>query len=167
MGRRTLQALLIGAAGLLTAFGARAESKGTRMEVTAVVVANCRLTVPPLDFGFYDPLGVNSTTAADASTVLTVTCTRNTAASVAFDVGLHVFPEGDRGMSGTGQDRLRYQIFRDSARSLIWATGGDSFHTLSGGFSKPDQLTVFGRIPPRQEVEPGAYSDVLTAMVDF
>jgi spore coat protein U-like protein len=167
MNRRTTLMLLIAASTLAIATAAGAETAVTRLEVSATVLANCRLVVPPLTFGIYDPLGAHSTTPDDASSVVTLTCTRNTAASVSFDLGVHGFSGNDRGLGGNGQDRLHYQIYRDSARSLVWSTGGDAIRTLSRGVSQPDQLTVFGRIPPQQEVEPGTYLDVLTAMVDF
>ena len=70
-------------------------------------------------------------------------------------------------MNGPGTEVLQYQIYRDAARSQIWSQGSDSFRLVTNGVSSPNQLTVFGRIPPRQEVEPGAYTDVLTATVDF
>jgi spore coat protein U-like protein len=167
MNRRTILAVLLTASTFAAALSVRADSIGTRMDVTANVLANCRLVVPPLSFGTYDPLVAHATAPADALTVLSLTCTRNTAATVSFDFGIHTFGGEDRGLGGNGQDRLHYQIYRDSARSLVWSKGGDAIRTISRGVSQPDQLTVFGRIPPRQEVEPGAYLDVLTAMVDF
>ena len=145
----------------------RADSLGERMDVTATVVANCRLTVPPLTFGAYDPLAAHSVQPDDALTILIVNCTRNTAASVALDFGHNAASNGDRAMSGPGSVRLEYQIYRDAARSQVWANGTDAVRFFSRGVSNPEQLTVFGRILPRQEVEPGAYIDVLTATVDF
>jgi spore coat protein U domain-containing protein, fimbrial subunit CupE1/2/3/6 len=159
--------LLIVAASLATGTAARAESLGARMEVTATVVANCRLVVPPLSFGTYDPLDGHSTQPADASTVISVTCTRNTGAAVSFDFGLNAAAESDRGMSGTSSEVLRYQIYRDAARSQVWSRGAEALQVVSRGISSSELLTVFGRIPPHQEVAPGAYSDLLTATVDF
>ena len=151
-------------ATIAPAFGE--ESLASRMDVTATVVANCRLTVPPLSFGVYDPLDGNSVTPADASTVITVVCTRSIGTALVFDVGHHPVAN-DRGMAGPGSELLRYQIYRDPARSEIWGQGADAVRVTSAGVSSPQQLTVFGRIPPRQEVVPGSYADVLTATVDF
>ncbi|MGZ7030531.1 MAG: spore coat protein U domain-containing protein, partial [Thermoanaerobaculia bacterium] len=69
------------------AVSGRADSLGERMDVTATVVANCRLTVPPLTFGAYDPLDAHSVQPDDALTTLIVNCTRNTSASVTLDFG--------------------------------------------------------------------------------
>lgn len=164
--RPNLTALMV-AASLSIATVAGAETLGQQMEVTATVVANCRLVVPPLSFGTYDPLDGHSVQPADASTVITVTCTRSTGAAVAFDFGLNSLSGSDRAMSGGGAERLRYEIYRDAARSLVWSRGTDAVRVISRGISSAEQLTVFGRIPPRQEVAPGAYSDLLTATVDF
>lgn len=149
------------------AVAARADSIGTRMEVSANVIANCHLVVPPLSFGTYDPLVAQATQSADASVSVTVICTRNTTASVSFDLGLHSANGSDRGMSGPGADVLHYQIYRDAGRSQIWSQGSEAMRIVTHGVLTPDELTVFGRIPPRQEVGPGAYTDVLTATVDF
>ncbi len=166
MTRTALVALLIVSA-IAVADVSRADSIGLRMEVTATVVTNCRVIVPPLSFGTYDPLATHATQPADASVNLTVTCTRNTAAAVSFDFGLHAPSGSDRAMSGQGPEPLHYQIYRDAARLQVWAQGSEAMRVISHGVGTPDQLTVFGRIPPRQEVEPGAYTDVLTATVEF
>jgi spore coat protein U domain-containing protein, fimbrial subunit CupE1/2/3/6 len=165
MRRLSLIVLVIAAAGF--AASGRADTLGERMDVTANVVANCRLTVPPLSFGTYDPLDTNSVQPADASTIVIVSCTRNTSAFVALDFGRNAVSNGDRAMSGPGSEHLEYQIYRDAARSQVWANGADAVRFFSHGISTPEQITVFGRILPRQEVEPGAYIDVLTATVDF
>jgi spore coat protein U-like protein len=165
--KRTIVALLIAAGSMAAATAARAGTVGARMDVTATVVVNCRLIVPPLAFGTYDPLAANAAQPADASAVVSVTCTRNTTAALSFDFGLHAASTSNRGMTGPGPETLQYQIYRDSARSQLWGSGGDAMQLLSKGIAQPQQFTVFGRIPPQQEIEPGAYSDVLTAAVDF
>lgn len=167
MSNRGIQTLLIAGSILAAAAVARAGSVGARMDVTATVVVNCRLVVPPLSFGSYDLLAANAVQPADASATVSVTCTRNTSAALSFDFGLHPPSASDRAMKGPGPEILRYQIFRDSARSLVWGQGGDAMQMLSKGIGQPDLFTVFGRIPPQQEIEPGVYNDVLTAAVDF
>ena len=162
---RKLSAVLIVLGGMC-AISASADTLGSRMDVTASVVANCRLVVPPLSFGVYDPLTANFAQPADASTVISVTCTRSAGAAVSFDFGLHG-GTANRAMNGGTSEMLHYQIYRDSARSLVWANGADAVRVTSLGIVSPQQLTVFGRIPPQQEVAPGAYTDVLTATVDF
>ena len=167
MSKGAILALVIAAGSIAAAGMARADSIAARMEVTATVVVNCRLIVPPLSFGNYDPLAVNAAQPADASAVVSVTCTRNTSAALSFDAGLHRASGGVRAMKGPGPETLQYQIYRDSAHSQVWGNGGDALQLLSKGIAQPQEFTVFGRIPPQQEIEPGAYNDVLTAAVDF
>jgi spore coat protein U-like protein len=165
MNKRAILVLLV--ASFAAAAAARADSVAARMDVTATVIFNCRLIVPPLSFGSYDPLAANASQPADASAVVSVTCTRSTPAALSFDFGLHPAGATERAMKGPGPEALRYQIYRDAAHSQVWGRGGDAMQLLSKGIAQPDQFTVFGRIPPQQETEPGAYSDVLTAAVDF
>jgi spore coat protein U-like protein len=167
MKRACLIALLFATGTLLGGAASAATTLGGRMDVTATVLANCSLTVPPLTFGSYDPLAAHAAAPSDASTIVIVNCTRNTAASIGFDFGQHSPVSGQRVMRGPGADGLIYQIFRDAARSLTWAEGSEAVRFISRGLTNPERLTVFGRIPARQEVEPGAYTDVLTATVDF
>jgi spore coat protein U-like protein len=167
MKKRGILALMLASSTFALATIARAGSISARMDVTATVVVNCRLSVPPLSFGTYDPLAANASQPADTSAIVTVTCSRNTTAALSFDFGLHALGGSDRDMRGPGTDNLRYQIYRDSARSQGWGQGGDALRILSKGITQPDEVTVFGRIPPQQEVQPGAYSDALTAVVDF
>lgn len=153
--------------GLVVAATARAGTVAARMQVTATVAPNCQLTVPALSFGSYDPLIANATAPADAAAVVRVSCTRNTSASFSFDFGLHAVNDAGRMMAGAGGDRLHYEIYRDSSRSLVWGQGSEALRLISKAASVPQEFTVFGRIPAQQEVEPGAYNDVLTAAVDF
>ena len=132
MRRTDLIALLL-ASTLAAAATANAESTGARMDVSATVITNCRLVVPPLSFGVYDPLAAHAVQPADASAEVTVTCTRNTAASISFDFGLHATTGNGRGMNGPSAEVLQYQIYRDAAHSQIWSQGSDAFRLSTNG----------------------------------
>jgi spore coat protein U-like protein len=152
---------------MLAALPAAASSITARMEVSVTVVANCRLSIPPLSFGVYDPLAGNSTEPADATTVITVNCTRSTGAAVSFDRGLNAAAGTARAMAGPAAQQLQYDIYRDAARSQVWSQGENAVRLVSQSTTTAEELTVFGRIPPRQEVAPGVYSDLIIATVDF
>ncbi|HJT16616.1 MAG TPA: spore coat U domain-containing protein, partial [Thermoanaerobaculia bacterium] len=72
-----------------------------------------------------------------------------------------------RTLSGTSQ-RVSYQLYRDAGHTQAWG-GGDAggLQFVSEGVRKPQQVTLYGRIPPGQEVASGLYTDVVTATVDF
>lgn len=146
---------------------ARAESASGKIEVTAVVLPNCRLSIAPLLFGEYDPLGANESAALEAATEVRLLCSRDSRATLSLDGGLSASGPGNRQMTNAGEP-LRYQIFRDSSRTLPWGEGSDAL-TLSefSGTFEPERITVYGRIPAGQQVLSGSYSDVVTAKVDF
>ncbi|HUJ14351.1 MAG TPA: spore coat U domain-containing protein [Thermoanaerobaculia bacterium] len=144
-------------------FGA---TQSAPLTVSAEVISNCVIATSNLAFGQYDPLSQNATQELDASAQVTVVCTRNTGATVILDAGRS--PMGStRTLSGTSQ-HVTYQLYRDAGRTQEWG-GGDtgSLQFVSEGVHKPQQVTLYGRIPPGQEVASGLYTDVVTATVDF
>lgn len=137
------------------------------LEVTAIVVPNCRVTISPLVFGAYDPLGPNRAAPLDSSADMLISCTRATRASVVLDAGRNGAGGSARTRALRGGDQnLAYEIFRDSARTAVWGEGADALEFLAPS-SEPQKVTVYGRIAPAQEVTAGVYADVVTATVDF
>lgn len=156
---------------LLLLFGPSAKAEGTatgKLEVSAVVVPNCRFTLTPLTFGAYDPLAAHRAQPLDATAKLLLTCTRSSQATIAMDIGRN--PVGGSGMRGLAMadQVLAYQLFRDSSMTQVWAHGADSMRFSSDAAgSDPREFTIYGQIPPAQSVRPGVYVDVVTATVDF
>jgi spore coat protein U-like protein len=71
-----------------------------------------------------------------------------------------------REMTGPGSS-LYYNLYRDSARTVIWGdgTGGSVPLTADPGDGR---VRIFGRIPARQTaVIPGVYSDSIQVTLDF
>ena len=136
------------------------------IDVSATVIPNCRIDLTPLRFGAYDPLGSNATAVLDAATDINLTCTRNSRATIVMDEGRGGGRPGDERGLVLGNDRLTYQIFSDSARTQVWGRGAAAVQ-ISATKSGRQQLTVYGRIAPGQEVPAGTYIDVVTATVDF
>jgi hypothetical protein len=71
-----------------------------------------------------------------------------------------------------GQDRLEYNLYRDPARLSVWGStpGVDTVtRTLPAAAGNVGVLsfTIFGRIPPGQEVRVGDYGDQILITVDF
>jgi spore coat protein U-like protein len=154
------------AAGLVLATSLHAASTPAPLNVSAEVAPNCVIAISNLAFGKYDPLGQNANQQLDAAAEVTMLCTRSSRAALYIDSGRN--PMGSsRTLSGTSQ-HIAYQLFRDADRTRQWAAGeGDGLQFVSEGIHKPQQLTVYGRIPPGQEVASGVYTDVVTATVDF
>src|SRR6266852_5079421 len=154
---------------LLTATSALADGQATaKMDVSALVSPNCRMALNALSFGDYDPLGANASQELDATATLSLTCTRNSIANIAMDQGQNPAGGGLSRRLASGNLRLAYEIYRDAARTQTWSAGSHALRYISTtGITSINQLTVYGRIPPGQEVASGTYSDVVTATVDF
>lgn len=108
-------------------------------------------------FGAYDTL---STTPTDSVGRVDFRCQSvGAAAIVAIELG-GSHGGGRRAMKNRG-DRLEYELYLDAARSQVWGDGTRG--TVRYLARPPEGLTVslpiYGRIPPRQLVRIGAYSD--------
>jgi len=132
-------------------------------QVTATVQSVCTITANDLAFGSYDPTGGNM----DATSTLDVECTNGTS----YTIGLNGGGTGvvtARAMAGPGGATLNYSLFRDSGHSLNWADVGTPSGVLAGtGNGAIQNLTVYGRVTGGQFSTSGAYSDLVTATIDF
>ncbi len=138
------------------------------MDVSATVTGNCRVSVTNLSFGDYDPLGAHTLSSLDASATLDLLCTKDLAVVVSLDQGQHPASTRSVRQLEMGTNHLDYQLYRDPARQAIWAEGEFGERVAGTGLvSSPVAVTVFGRIPGGQVVPAGAYTDVVTARVDF
>jgi spore coat protein U-like protein len=163
MFRNAYFALLI--ASCLVATTAQGGSNTSPLEVSAVVVADCRIVTSDLAFADYDPLLHNATEQLDGAAQMTMVCTRGAQASIVIDAGRHS-TGSYRALTG-GAQQVSYQLYRDEGRTQVWGSGGSALQFVSNGVARPEQVTVYGRIPPGQEVQSGVYTDVVTATVDF
>lgn len=122
--------------------------------VTATVTSECRVDAFNINFGVYDPFAA---TAANASTLLKVYCTRTAGVtSVVLDNGAHALG-GQRRMMSTAGGFLNYG-------ATMGSIGGSSIKSslpINGGF------TISGTVPPSQDVAVGDYADVLVATVNY
>ena len=69
-----------------------------------------------------------------------------------------------------GAEALNYNLFRDASRTTIWGDGttGTSTYQIANPPNNSDvNLTVYGRVPAGQDVSAGAFSDTITAVVNF
>jgi spore coat protein U-like protein len=157
MLRRTTQAapaLLAALAICMT--GARAHAMGCTI-----------LDVSSVRFGAYDvfdaaPLDSTGLVAFRCSSVATgdvVSIQLNRGGSSTF------FP---RAMTRRGM-RFEYNLFLDAARTIVWGDGtsGTASYTVHPAEGQPISVPIYGRITPRQNVEAGAYNDVVVLTVNY
>lgn len=128
----------------------------------------------PVAFANYDP-GVF--TATDVVGQLTLSCTVvSVSSTIAYEIRLGrgtANSYAPRRMSGPAGSGLNYNLYTTAARTIVWGdgTGGSSVVSgsgtvlLVGGLARTH--SVFGRVPARQFVQAGAYTDLIVVTVAF
>lgn len=138
-------------------------STTARFTVSATAIDSCTISAAPLAFGTYDALRQAPT---DATSSIKVICTVGTAYQVALDSGLGSGATvQSRAMQRNGQALLRYTLFRDPTRALVWGQTANQDTVGGVGTGMPVEHMVHGRIAPRQTLPSGTYVDTVTATV--
>lgn len=127
----------------------------------AALADSCNVTVIPVNFGTYVPVAASP---RDSTGTVTLTCASHTGGAV---ISLNAGTKGgggftSRGMSN-GLSRLSYQLYADAAHSRIWgdSTGG----SVTVALAQSGSATIYGRIPAKQPVSAGTYTD--TVLITF
>ena len=134
--------------------------------------AACRVTTTAVDFGIYD---VFAAVPRDSTGTVTVACDRNTQTRERTNVNISIGPSPTSGRFNPRQmrrtsvtDRLNYNLYTSPSMSTVWGDGsaGTSIVILRRvSRRRPAVTTIYGRIPPRQNVSVGAYSDTVTVTI--
>ena len=132
----------------------------------AEAAPSCTISAGSVAFGSYD---VFASSANDSTGTVTITCN-----GAAHDIVVSL----STGASGAynprtmtrGGETLSYNLYRDAARTSIWGdgTGGTSTYTNANPANNMAiNITVYGRVPANQDVSAGAYSDTVSAVINF
>lgn len=135
----------------------------------------CRFSsIAGMAFGIYQD---GSAVPTDTTTDLIIDCTRNSGPqNLTLTLAL-----GSSATSGTISTRsmrestgttIAYNLYRDSARSLIWGQtpGADTVTrplSIPNNSSASTTFTIFGRIKELQNARVGSYSDTVVATVSY
>jgi spore coat protein U-like protein len=130
--------------------------------------AACSVSATGVNFGAYD---VFVTTPLDSTGTVTVTCDQAPPPDIVVAIG----PSGTSGgfiprqmRSTSSPDRLNYNLFVNAGRSTVWGDGAAGTSTVflkNVKKNRPVVTTIYGRIPPGQDVSVGSYSDSLTVTI--
>jgi spore coat protein U-like protein len=162
LGLAMSSALVMGSARTLSAGSATAN-----LSVSATVAANCTITTAPVAFPGYDPIVANAAANDDGTGTVTITCTKGTLATIGLGLGGNASGSVRR-MKDATTDYLTYELYQDAGRATVWGTVGAGLLSPLAAPSKAARpFTVYGRIPPAQDVPSGAYSDTVQATVNF
>ncbi len=130
--------------------------------------AACRVTTTGLSFGAYD---VFAATPRDTSGTVTVTCDRNPPTDVTVSIGPSPTSGGFRPRRmrhATLPDRLDYNLFPSPSMGTVWGDGSVGTSTVflrKVNKNRPATATIYGRIPPGQNVSVGTYTDTVTVTI--
>lgn len=136
-------------------------SKTADLSVVAAVTNSCTLTVNPLPFGPYDPVGANKTTPLTQQATLNVQCGPSQFFSIELDNGQHASGT-TRAMVGPANGRLTYELFGDSSYRTPFGVRA-SWTDLQGAST----MTVYGRVPAGQNPQIGNYTDTVLVTVKY
>jgi len=176
MSRKLAVPLALAAA--LAVHDASAAFPTQQFQAKAVVAGNCTVSESGiLDFGNYDPLTANASTAQPgAGASLALVCTRGSHPHIAMDNGSN----GSRLLfngGGGANNQLTYDILIPSGNGAVatatatsWGSTAATKYDVGVTTVSPTTATVveiFGTISGGQDVVPGTYTDLVTATVDF
>jgi len=130
--------------------------------------ATCTVSATGVSFGVYD---VFVSAPLDSTGTVTVTCDQAPPVDVIIAIG----PSGTSGgfvprqmRSASSPDRLNYNLFTNAGRSTVWGDGALGTSTVflkNVKKNRPEVTTIYGRVPPEQNVSVGAYADALTVTI--
>jgi len=122
--------------------------------------ASCNVSTIGVAFGSYN---VFNSSPADITGSVSVTCNKSSSYSVSLSSGSGTF--SSRTLRN-GSNVLNYNLFSDPTHLTIWGDGSGGTVTVSAA-ALSGAYTVYGRVPARQNVRAGAYSDSITVTVTF
>lgn len=147
--------------------------------IVAMSAGSCNVAVSDVAFGNYDVFNLLPT---DGTGSIAISCTDDgTPGGLNVDVSIGLSSSATSGTTASrqmqligGTDRLKYNLFQDPGYSVIWGdTAGVDALLIpkvkvpkKGSINVTPQVTIYGRIPPGQEVAAGTYTDSVVLTIN-
>ena len=127
----------------------------------------CSLTSTSIAFGSYD---IFSPSPLDSLGQIIFRCGNNDHnVSISLDKGGAASFSSRRMLNGSNS--LNYNLYMDAARTVIWGDGTSGTQNLFVPNPQPNNqdiiVPIYGRIPSGQGAPVGAYTNTLTATINF
>jgi spore coat protein U-like protein len=122
--------------------------------------ATCTLSVQGANFGSYDVFHPDS---LDGVANIALSCDAAVPYSIALSPGSGAYSL--RKMT-SGPHALDYNLFVDAARTMVWGDASAGTAVATGNAASASHV-AYGRIPARQNVHAGSYSDTITVTVTY
>jgi spore coat protein U-like protein len=136
-------------------------SMGLLASVASAQAATCTVSAAGVAFGTQTFL---VTSPSDSTGSITVSCDAVASYSIGIVGGFTGTPM--RAMR-SGSTQLGYNLFTDATCTVVWGDGTAGSARVSSSGNTGTTHVVYGRIPARQNVPAGSYSDTLIVRVDF
>jgi spore coat protein U-like protein len=130
--------------------------------------ASCFVSTTGMNFGPYD---VFAPAPRDTTGTVTVACDRNPPTDVTIAIGPSPVSGGfnPRQMRhASGADRMNYNLYTAASMTTVWGDGSAGTSTVllrKVNKNRPVTTTIYGRIPPGQNVSVGVFSDAVTVTI--
>jgi spore coat protein U-like protein len=165
-------AVALGAFGLAARPSANAATSTSNFTVTANVIASCTISTAGIAFGNYDPVVANNATPLDSNGTVTVACTQGAVTSIGMSQGGNQLGTSTAAaplrQMASGANRVRYDLYQDTLHSVVWGdVGTASAMAYTSAGMAAQAFTIFGRMPAGQDAVTGAYTDTVTATIQF
>jgi spore coat protein U-like protein len=121
--------------------------------------ATCQVSLNGVSFGSVSP-----STRTDGTGRIRVDCDEPGSYEVAI-----AGSNGPRTMQGPHGAVLRYELYMDTGRHIVWGDGsgnGDPLGASSDGTSI-DSFTIYGAVPSQPSASPGDYADAPLVTLSF
>lgn len=95
-----------------------------------------------------------------------MTCSNGIPYRIGLDNGLYYSAPYRRLKHRTSANYLKYELYRDAARTVRWSND-DASSVCMIGDSSAQRINIYGRVPAGQNGPSGSYSNVTTVIVNF
>lgn len=127
---------------------------------TPASAATCSVNPQSVNFGNYDPFSPSS---LDGVGNVSVDCDGLITFTISLGTGNGSY---DGRFMLNGEDRLYYNLYIDPVRLLVWGDGNGSSSTVSR-LSLVNDFAIYGRVPARQNIGAGSYTDTIVVTVSY
>ena len=127
----------------------------------------CWVTITSVNFGSYD---IFATAPTDSTGAVSVYCNQENLISASIGPSTTSGSFNPRQMRlSTGTDLMDYNLYRDTSRTQIWGDGTGGTFTVAGTVARKGtgNYTIYGRIPPGQDISAGLYMETITVTLTW
>jgi len=133
----------------------------------------CSAGTTSVNFGAYSPF---SASALDGVGEVRVDCSLLGLLGILVSYKISISAGSSGAFSGRqmvgGGYRLNYNLYTDPARNNVWGNGAGGSTTVNVSYLAAVLFTtrsysIYGRIPPRQNLPTGTYTDTIVVTVDY